>query len=272
MWESIVGCDAFQRTKTIVSAIALVLTTRSNQERRMATTDLSNSRTALQDPRRKYPSQCQHCQSFFLGLRPTHKYCTQACQEAAYQAPRKQCAYCGNAFRARGTKRQYCSLACWYATRRDLFHDANGAEQAFWALVDTSPHPQGCWIWQGYTRKHKMNYGEFRRTLVHRYSYQLAHPDEQITPDDLILHTCDNCPCVRPTHLFKGTYLDNNRDAVAKGRHAKLTDALVREILAVWRQGGITQRALAQRYHISPPVMCNILQRKAWKHIQEDHV
>ena len=188
------------------------------------------------------------------------------------RGPAKICRHCGIAFRAKGTKRQYCSLDCWYASVRE------SAEADFWAKVDKGPYPKGCWLWTGYIRKTKMNYGKHRGQLVHRYAYQLYHPDEILTEDDLICHTCDVCPCVRDEHLFKGTYLDNNRDAVQKGRNehgtrhhsAKLTDEIVRAILRAWSKGNVNQRALCRQYNISPPVMNTIVHRKAWTHVSID--
>jgi hypothetical protein len=243
----------------------------------MAALDLTQSRLAPQErPRnylgtRKYPGICQHCQQPFFGIRTTQKYCSSRCQNNGYKRLCKSCIHCGTPFRSRGTKRRYCSPACWYDTLTKTAED-------FWALVDTSPHPQGCWLWAGFVRLTKMNYGEFKGQLVHRYAYRLYHPDEELTENMLICHTCDNCPCVREEHLFKGTYLDNNRDSKSKGRNArgertnrtKLTDAQVREILRLWKQGGVTQRDLCCQFALSPPAMSLLINGKTWRHIARE--
>lgn len=55
---------------------------------------------------------------------------------------------------------------------------------------------------------------------MHRVAYQLYYNDN-ITPDDVICHKCDNPKCINPKHLFKGTHKDNQEDKCRKGRQAK---------------------------------------------------
>lgn len=97
----------------------------------------------------------------------------------------------------------------------------------FWEHVDKGDG-SGCWIWTGWKQK---GYGLIcidRGTLVfaHRYSYELAHgPIEGHVPGDpererVVMHTCDNPPCVNPAHLRLGTDKDNMQDMLAKGRAA----------------------------------------------------
>lgn len=89
----------------------------------------------------------------------------------------------------------------------------------FWAKVQEAP--SGCWNWTGSTSG-RFGYGHIRTSKrntenCHRISWMMANGD---IPDGFcVLHRCDNPSCVNPAHLFLGTYLDNNRDMAAKGRH-----------------------------------------------------
>ena len=90
--------------------------------------------------------------------------------------------------------------------------------ERFWMKVDTSGD---CWDWTASTDAY--GYGAFglngRMVKAHRFSYQLEHGP--ITREVHICHTCDNRKCVRPSHLYPGSPLTNNRDTAARGRHAK---------------------------------------------------
>lgn len=62
--------------------------------------------------------------------------------------------------------------------------------------------------------------GKKMHYLMHRVAYQIYY-DDDLSPDNIICHKCDNPKCINPLHLFKGTHLDNSNDKVQKGRQAK---------------------------------------------------
>jgi hypothetical protein len=89
----------------------------------------------------------------------------------------------------------------------------------------------------------------------------------------MVLHRCDNPPCVRPGHLFLGTAKDNAVDMTRKGRNfrvptrrgeanesAKITVAIAEAIRTSPRQG----IDLAQEYGISKSLVSLIRLGKRW--------
>jgi len=77
----------------------------------------------------------------------------------------------------------------------------------------------------------------------------------------LVMHTCDNPPCVNPNHLVSGTDGDNMRDKTLKGRAArKLTPDDVRAIRADPRPS----RAVGKDYGISKTQVLFIRRREQW--------
>jgi hypothetical protein len=84
----------------------------------------------------------------------------------------------------------------------------------------------GCMEWRRY--KNEDGYGRFSRKgrlyLVHRYAAYLAGIltyKELHNPDVVVMHICDNPPCVNFGHLKKGTQVENIRDRDQKGRGRK---------------------------------------------------
>lgn len=96
-----------------------------------------------------------------------------------------------------------------------------------------------CRVWIG--RLSQKGYGllmiDGQKKRAHRAVWELAHGP--VPAGLMIRHRCDNPRCCRLEHLEIGTALDNARDAVERGRHArgtrkrnaKLNDALVASLL-----------------------------------------
>jgi hypothetical protein len=113
----------------------------------------------------------------------------------------------------------------------------------------------GCWIWRGainnkgygYLTAGKRGAG---RVLAHRVSWELNNG--MITGGEIVLHTCDNPPCVNPDHLRLGTQLDNLRDMAAKGRAGgqKLTRSQIEEIRTADPVAGYQSR-LAEKFGVA---------------------
>lgn len=77
-----------------------------------------------------------------------------------------------------------------------------------------------CWVWtgclcRGYGRVQETR-GSKKLILAHRLSWQMSRGP--IPKGLLVLHKCDNPPCVNPKHLFVGTAGDNMLDCWSKGR------------------------------------------------------
>lgn len=77
---------------------------------------------------------------------------------------------------------------------------------------------RGCWVWRGALFPN--GYGKLiykgRSYYAHRISYLLHNM--RFNPRLLVCHACDNPPCVRPSHLWQGTYKQNTQDMLRKGR------------------------------------------------------
>jgi len=86
--------------------------------------------------------------------------------------------------------------------------------QRFWAKVAIGP-PEECWEWQGgrFTRGYGGFSYEGRTQQAHRVVMGMDKSDPRV-----VMHLCDNPPCVNPDHLRIGTQAENMHDKISRGR------------------------------------------------------
>ena len=154
-------------------------------------------------------------------------------------------------------------------------------EDRFWAKVDQTD-PTGCWPWLAF--RVRSGYGTVashgvkpKRTLrAHRVAWELTNGP--IPTGLLVLHKCDNPPCVNPDHLFLGTDADNQHDRHRKralrgqpGERAKLTADEVRAIRKRISDGEL-QRQIAADYAICRTSVYDIAKRLSWAWLDSDEM
>jgi hypothetical protein len=127
-----------------------------------------------------------------------------------------------------------------------------GPEDVFMARVEKT---DSCWVWQG--SRNGYGYGVMmlpggKMVRAHRYSYERFKGP--IPNGMVIMHSCDNPPCVNPDHLNVGTKADNNADTAKKNRHNYGTDhwngRLSRQAIADILASTDQQSVLARRYGV----------------------
>lgn len=139
--------------------------------------------------------------------------------------------------------------------------------------------PDECWPWSSYCDSR--GYGAFRlngrKIGAHRAVWMAV---SGAIPQDLcVCHRCDNPPCCNPAHLFLGTYSDNMRDMVAKGRQRgpdNIGEKNGRSILTedgvaamrLLRASGLSFTEIGRRYGVNKTTARHAIVGICWKHIR----
>lgn len=211
-------------------------------------------------------------------------YCSLTCRSFQRRLPVIEgvCLFCGKNFvfsysQVRINYKEglgaYCSRSC---RSRDQLSDP---EERFWRQVRKGRGENNCWIWighrskSGYGRFSLLREGKWHSLSSHRYTYEIT--SGPLVLGELVLHRCDNPPCVRPDHLFLGTQEDNIADKTIKQRQAvgervatsKLTETKVR-LIRSGTQDGFTYTELANTYHVSISTISKICNHQTWKHVR----
>ena len=131
-----------------------------------------------------------------------------------------------------------------------------------------------CWTWTG--NKNSDGYGIMPHSmdgkLSHRFVYEMYKGE--LSSKDVVMHTCDNPPCVNPNHLMKGTQAENISDMVAKKRQwrpvgssnpkAKLDNEKVSEIRRLFNNGKEVKH-IAKLYDVAISTIYRVVKGESWK-------
>lgn len=94
--------------------------------------------------------------------------------------------------------------------------------ERFWNKVTIVGDDDSCWPWTGALTGN--GYGKIREggrgsRFLGAHQAAVLLDGREIPPGMDVMHSCDNRPCVRPSHLVVGTRSENLLDSVAKGRY-----------------------------------------------------
>jgi hypothetical protein len=148
---------------------------------------------------------------------------------------------------------------------------ATNDKERFWSKVDVKSEDE-CWPWKDTPKE--SGYGEFsvgekdsrQKFRAHRVAKTLSM-GEEIPPEKIVMHMCDNPPCCNPGHLGVATHQENMDDMVSKDRsplsfgRAKLDWEDVESI----RGSKLSGNALAHNYGVSKGTISEIRNNKIWK-------
>jgi hypothetical protein len=141
----------------------------------------------------------------------------------------------------------------------------------FWSKVNRDGN--NCWLWTAYCNPD--GYGLFRlggrkgtMYLAPRVSYKIHVQDPGPL---LVLHDCNNPPCVNPDHLWSGAQADNIRQAGLEGRKSStpwhctsLNEAMVRRIKHRLDKGE-SLVSIAKDNGVNPQTIGDIRRGKTWR-------
>lgn len=137
----------------------------------------------------------------------------------------------------------------------------------------------GCWEWTG--ARDGNGYGNLFDGEKMQKAHRLSHAIfiGPIPEKMLVMHSCDNPPCVNPKHLKAATYSENMQDASLKNRwtaisffrnpethsHAKLDWDKVMKMRKMYASKFYTCAELGREFSVSSATARAIVLNKTWR-------
>jgi hypothetical protein len=138
----------------------------------------------------------------------------------------------------------------------------------------------GCWEWQG--SRNPQGYGHVNYGGKTWLAHRLMHVGQigEIPDGWVVMHLCDNPPCVNPNHLRAATYTENVRDMFDKGRAnvargsrngSSALDEFSVGAIRVLLEHGYQHRHIARWFGVGKSTVARIGRREQWKHVEAGH-
>ena len=159
--------------------------------------------------------------------------------------------------------------------RLHLVHASPGMSAAD-ILAWKSERVGACLVWTGGCSDD--GYGQTTvngvRWQTHRLAYTVHHGP--IPDGEIVRHSCDNPPCMEPSHLLSGTHADNGNDKYIRRRSTYgernaahvLSETDVLRIDASLKQG-VSGAQLARDYGVGKSTISRIRRRESWSYLFE---
>jgi hypothetical protein len=149
-------------------------------------------------------------------------------------------------------------------------------QEHFWSRVDRSG--DGCWLWQGTIGNRGYGRTSYQNRTIGAHRLAWIYARGHIPDGQVVCHRCDNPPCVRPDHLFLGTFADNSADMVRKGRavngpkgvthpFAKFTEDQVREIRRRYASADVSTHQLAREYGVGAMTIWRVATHRSYRSV-----
>lgn len=108
---------------------------------------------------------------------------------------------------------------------------------------------------------------------LHRYIFQQNNPGIVLSPETVIMHTCDNRKCINPAHLVAGTHSDNVNDRVNKkrsalGEHNGRSKLKKEDVVKIF-YSKLSQSELAKFFGVDKKLIREIKKRRIWKSVTD---
>ncbi len=163
-----------------------------------------------------------------------------------------------------------CACGCGERVARRFLRGHNKGRlrplvSRFLSRISDHLEPNGCRLWLGpFNRDGYGRIFDGETTTAHRVAYKLAHGE--IPAGLMVLHSCDNPPCINADHLRLGTALDNVADMVTRGRQRHTAKLTVDDVRAI-RRSDATAVSLAVIYGVSDRTIGFVRSRARWAHV-----